>query len=84
VLRKEADDARLLIALANGARGRRCGPDAKSSIELPPTAYQFKFGKITKALAADTMVKGTLVFEKLHSVPIEFMVEQDDTAPKED
>jgi copper(I)-binding protein len=54
------------------------------SIELPPTAYQFKFGKITKALVADTMVNGTLVFEKLHSVPIEFMVEQDDTAPKED
>jgi copper(I)-binding protein len=54
------------------------------SIELPPTAYQFKFGKITKALVADTMVNGTLVFEKLHSVPVEFMVEQDDTAPKED
>jgi len=30
------------------------------------------------------MVNGTLVFEKLHSVPIHFMVEQDDTAPKED
>jgi hypothetical protein len=30
------------------------------------------------------MVIGTLLFEKLHSVPIEFMVEQDDTAPKED
>jgi copper(I)-binding protein len=41
------------------------------SIELPPTAYQFKFGKITKALVADTMVNGTLVFEKLHSVPVE-------------
>ena len=54
------------------------------SIELPPTEYQFKFGKIAKALVADTMVNGTLVFEKLHSVPIEFMVEQDDTAPKED
>jgi periplasmic copper chaperone A len=54
------------------------------SIELPPTAYQFKFGKITKAIVADTMVNGTLVFEKLHSVPIEFMVEEDDTAPKED
>jgi copper(I)-binding protein len=54
------------------------------SIELPPTAYQFKFGKITKALEADTMVNGTLVFEKLHSVPVEFMVEQDETAPKED
>ena len=33
---------------------------------------------------ADTMVNGTLVFEKLHSVPVEFMVEEDDTAPKED
>jgi copper(I)-binding protein len=52
------------------------------SIELPPTAYQFKFGKITNALVADTMVNGTLVFEKLHSVPIEFMVEQDDTGAK--
>ena len=30
------------------------------------------------------MVNGTLVFEKLHSVPVEFMVEQDETAPKED
>ena len=54
------------------------------SIELPPTAYQFKFGKVTKALIADTEVNGTLVFEKLHSVPIHFMVEQDETAPKED
>ena len=54
------------------------------SIELPPTEYQFKFGKITKALMADTMVNGTLVFEKLHSVPVEFVVEEDDTAPKED
>ncbi|MGH6822749.1 MAG: copper chaperone PCu(A)C [Methylocella sp.] len=54
------------------------------SIELPSDKYQFKFGKITKALTADSMVEGTLVFEKLHSVPIHFMVEQDDTAPKED
>jgi copper(I)-binding protein len=54
------------------------------SIELPPTAYQFKFGKITKTLTEDSMVEGTLVFEKLHSVPIQFMVEPDDTAPKED
>ena len=37
------------------------------SIELPPTTYQFKFGKITKALTADSMVEGTLVFEKLHA-----------------
>jgi hypothetical protein len=54
------------------------------SIELAPTTYQFKFGKITKALTEDSIVEGTLVFEKLHSVPIHFMVEQDDTAPKED
>lgn len=54
------------------------------SIELPPDKYQFKFGKITKALIADSTVDGTLVFEKLHAVPIHFMVEQDDTAPKED
>jgi len=54
------------------------------SIELPPDKYQFKFGKISKALIADSMVDGTLVFEKLHSVPIHFMVEQDDTAPKEE
>ncbi|HEY4848929.1 MAG TPA: copper chaperone PCu(A)C [Methylocella sp.] len=54
------------------------------SIELPSTKYQFKFGKISKALIEDTTVNGTLVFEKLHSVPIHFMVEQDDTAPKED
>ena len=33
---------------------------------------------------ADTMVNGTLVFEKLHSVPVEFIVEEDDTAPKEE
>jgi len=29
------------------------------------------------------MIDGTLVFEKLHSVTIHFMVEQDDTEPKE-
>jgi len=57
---------------------------AHGSVELSPTTYQFKFGKITKALTADEEVDGTLVFEKLHSVPITFMVEQDDTAPKED
>jgi periplasmic copper chaperone A len=57
------------------------------SIELPPDKYQFKFGNVTKALIADSMVDGTLVFEKwgiLFNVPIHFMVEQDDTAPKED
>ncbi len=57
---------------------------AHGSVELPPTSYQFKFGKITKALEADTEVEGTLVFEKLHSAPVVFMVEEDDTAPKED
>jgi copper(I)-binding protein len=54
------------------------------SIELAPTAYQLKFGKTTKALTEDSMVNGTLVFEKLQSVPIHFMVEHDDTAPKEE
>jgi periplasmic copper chaperone A len=54
------------------------------SIELSPTTYQFRFTKITKALTEDSMVDGTLVFEKLHSVPIHFMVESDDTAPKEE
>jgi periplasmic copper chaperone A len=57
------------------------------SIELPPDKYQFKFGKVTKALTEDSMVDGTLGFEKrgiLFNVPIHFMVEQDDTAPKEE
>ena len=57
------------------------------SIELSPTTHQLKFGKITKALTEDSMVDGTLMFEKwgiLFNVPIHFMVEQDDTAPKED
>jgi copper(I)-binding protein len=55
-----------------------------ASIELSPSTYQFRFGKVTKALTEDSMVDGTLVFEKLHSVPIHFMVEPDDTAPKEE
>lgn len=63
-------------------RGLLIKPHA--SIELSPTTYQFRFGKITKALTEDPMVDGTLIFEKLHSVPIHFMVEPDDTAPKED
>jgi periplasmic copper chaperone A len=54
------------------------------SIELSPATYQFKFGKITKDLIEDTMVDGTLIFDKLGSVPVHFMVEQDDTAPKEE
>ena len=53
-------------------------------IELTPTTYQIRFGTVTKALTEDSMIDGTLVFEKLHSVPIHFMVEQDDTAPKEE
>ncbi|MGA7385935.1 MAG: copper chaperone PCu(A)C [Methylocella sp.] len=57
------------------------------SVELPSDKYQLKFGKITKALTEDSMVDGTLVFEKwgiLFNVPIHFMVEADDTAPKEE
>jgi len=54
------------------------------SIELSPGTYQIRFGKITKALTEDSMVDGTLVFEKLRSVPVHFMVEPDDTAPKEE
>jgi periplasmic copper chaperone A len=54
------------------------------SIELSPNSYQFRFTKITKPLTEDSMVDGTLVFAKLHSVPIHFMVEPDDTAPKEE
>jgi copper(I)-binding protein len=57
------------------------------SIELSPTTYQLKFGKITKALTEDSMVDGTLMFEKwgiLFNVPMHFMVEQDDSAPKEE
>ena len=45
------------------------------SIELSPTTYQFKFTKITKPLSKDSTVNGTLVFEKMHSVPVHFMVE---------
>ena len=54
------------------------------SIELSPSTYQFRFKNISKPLIEDSVVHGTLVFEKLHSVPIHFMVEPDDTAPKED
>ena len=54
------------------------------SIDLSPEAYQIRFGKVTKALTEDTMVDGTLVFEKLKAVPVHFMVGQDDTAPKEE
>jgi periplasmic copper chaperone A len=54
------------------------------SLELTTATYQIRFGKITKDLVADSMVDGTLVFEKLHSVPVHFAVEEDDTAPKEE
>ena len=57
---------------------------AHGRLELPPTSYQIRFGKITKPLEEDTMVAGTLEFEKLKSAKIDFMVEQDDTAPKEE
>src|SRR3984893_14479721 len=55
-----------------------------ASIELTPTTYQIRFGKIAKDLTEDSMVDGTLVFEKMHSVSVHFMVEPDDTAPKEE
>jgi periplasmic copper chaperone A len=55
-----------------------------ASIELAPTTYQIRFGKIAKDLTEDSMVDGTLVFEKMHSVSVHFMVEPDDTAPKEE
>lgn len=54
------------------------------SIELTPGTYQIRFGKVEKALEEGTMAEGTLVFDKLRSVPISFMVEVDDTAPKEE
>jgi periplasmic copper chaperone A len=53
-------------------------------IDLAPDKYQIRFGKVTKDLSEDTMVEGTLEFEKLKSVPIHFAVEADDTAPKEE
>lgn len=55
-----------------------------SSIELSPTTYQFRFTKITKPLTENTIVDGTLVFDKLRSVPIHFMVEPGERAPSED
>jgi copper(I)-binding protein len=54
------------------------------SVELTPTTYQIRFGKVGTALEEGSMTEGTLVFEKLRSVPISFMVESDDTAPKEE
>lgn len=55
-----------------------------SSIELTPTTYQIRFGKITKDLNEDSEVEGTLIFEKLGPAHVHFMVEPDDTAPKEE
>jgi copper(I)-binding protein len=57
---------------------------AHGHIDLAPDKYQIRFGKVTKDLSEDTMVDGTLEFEKLKSVPIHFAVEADDTAPKEE
>jgi hypothetical protein len=58
--------------------------EAHGSIELTPSTYQIRFGKVGKVLEEGGMVEGTLVFEKAGSVPVEFMVEADDTAPKEE
>jgi len=58
--------------------------ESHGSIELTPSTYQIRFGKVGKALEQDGMVEGTLVFEKAGSVPVHFMVEVDDTAPKEE
>jgi copper(I)-binding protein len=54
------------------------------SIELSPSTYQVRFGEVSKALIEDSSVSGTLEFEKLKTVPVHFMVEPDDTAPKEE
>jgi periplasmic copper chaperone A len=54
------------------------------SIELSPESFQIRFGKVTDALVEDSMVEGTLEFEKQKSVPVHFMVEPDDTAPNEE
>ncbi len=55
-----------------------------SSIELSSTTYQFRFTTITKPLTEKTIVDGTLVFDKLRSVPVHFMVEPGGTGPRED
>jgi periplasmic copper chaperone A len=57
---------------------------AHGSLELSPETYQIRFGKVAKALVEDTTVAGTLEFEKLKSAKINFAVEADDTAPKEE
>ncbi len=58
--------------------------EAHGRIELTPTTYQIRFGKVGKTLDEGAEVKGTLVFEKAGSVPVHFVVEVDDTAPKEE
>jgi hypothetical protein len=54
------------------------------SLELTPDTYQIRFGKIGKALEEGEMAEGTLVFDKLRSVPINFMIERKDAPPKEE
>jgi copper(I)-binding protein len=56
----------------------------RGSLELTPVTYQIRFGKVGKALVQGEMIEGTLVFDKLRSVPINFMIEQNDAAPKEE
>jgi copper(I)-binding protein len=53
-------------------------------IELTPGTYQIRFGKVGTVLEEGGMVEGTLVFEKAGSASVHFMVEVDDTAPKEE
>ena len=53
------------------------------SLELTPSTYQIRFGKIGKPLAEGEMIEGTLVFDKLRSVPINFMIERKDSPPDE-
>lgn len=53
-----------------------------SSIELSPTTYQIRFTRIIKPLSKDSTVNGTLMFEKLHSVPVHFLVEPAGAGPK--
>jgi hypothetical protein len=54
------------------------------SIELTPTTYQIRFGKVTKPLVEGETATGTLIFEKMKNVTVTFMIEPDETAPKED
>ncbi len=54
----------------------------RGSLELTPSTYQIRFGKIGKTLAEGEMIEGTLVFDKLRSVPINFMIERKDAPPE--